>query len=317
MSFVRGPVRVSVPATTANLGPGFDSLGLALAWRDELAVEVMGTGLRIDVTGPYSDAVPRDESHLVFRALARGFEELGLAIPGVHLRCTTSIPHGRGLGSSAAAIVGGLALARALVPGGESRLGDADVLRIGAEMEGHPDNVAAALYGGLVISGEREPDETDSPTQTHERFFALRSSVHPDLGAAVFVPEFAVATTLARSLLPKEVPLRDAAANTGRAALLVAALAGAPEFLFTATQDYLHQGYRESAMPQTLALVRELRTVGLAATVSGAGPTVLVLGSRAQTVESLGRCPTGWDARVLQIDLDGVLTNSGVPGPHP
>lgn len=300
---------MSVPATTANLGPGYDSLALALGWRDELEAEVIQTGLRIEVAGPYADALPRDASHLVIRAMARGFEELGVATPGLHLRCTTSLPHGRGLGSSAAAIVGGLALARALVPGGASRLGNAAVLRIGAEMEGHPDNVAAALFGGLVISGERRPDETDPPTPSSERFFAHRAAVHPGLSATVFVPEFAVATTLARSFLPTEVPHRDAAANAGRAALLVAAMAGAPEMLFTATQDYLHQDYREPAMPQTLALVRALRAAGIAATVSGAGPTVLVLGSRAQAHGSLRWCPPGWDGRVLAIDLDGVRTN--------
>lgn len=307
MSFVPGQVRVSVPATTANLGPGYDSLALALAWRDELAAEIVETGLRIEVTGPYADAVPRDASHLVFRAMVRGFEELGVATPGVHLRCATSVPHGRGLGSSAAAIVGGLALARGLVPEGAARLTDAEVLRIGAELEGHPDNVAAALFGGLVISGERRPHEPDWADA--QRFFAHRAAVHPDLHAAVFVPGFAVATTLARSLLPAEVPHRDAAANAGRAALLVAALAAAPEMLFTATRDFLHQDYREPAMPQTLALVRELRDAGLAATVSGAGPTVLVLGSRAQAQGSLKRCPPGWEARVLDIDLDGVLTS--------
>lgn len=308
MSFVAGQVHVSVPATTANLGPGYDSLALALAWRDELSAEVIATGLDIEVTGPYAAAVPRDASHLVFRAMERGFEELGVATPGLHLRCATSVPHGRGLGSSAAAIVGGLALARALVPEGTNRLADGDVLRIGAELEGHPDNVAAALLGGLVICGERTPEET-APPHSQLRFFAHRARVHPDVTAAVFVPDVPVATTLARSLLPAEVPHRDAAADAGRAALLVAALAAAPEMLFTATRDFLHQDYRESAMPQTLALVRELRSAGLAATVSGAGPTVLVLGSRAQTQGCLKRCPTGWEARVLDVDLDGVLTS--------
>lgn len=307
MSFIAGPVRVSVPATTANLGPGYDSLALALAWREELHAEVIDAGLQIEVTGPQSDEVPRDASHLVFRALTRGFEELGVETPGLRLSCTTSVPHGRGLGSSAAAIVGGLALARALVPGGERRLADADVLRIGAEMEGHPDNVAAALYGGLVISGERRPDETDPPTEVSERFFAHRARVHPDLSVSVFIPRVALATTLARSLLPTEVPHRDAAANAGRAALLVAAIAGAPEMLFTATQDYLHQEYREPAMPRTLALVHGLRAAGIAATVSGAGPTVLALGSSAQVQDSLRWCPPGWEARVLEIDPDGVL----------
>jgi homoserine kinase len=308
VNFVPGEVRVSVPATTANLGPGYDSLALALAWRDELVAEVIDSGLRIEVTGPYADAVPRDASHLVFRAMARGFEALGVPTPGLHLRCATSVPHGRGLGSSAAAIVGGLALARSLVPEGATRLADAEVFRIAADMEGHPDNVAAALFGGLVISGERTPEETGA-SRAEPHFFAHRAAVHPDVGAAVFVPDFAVATTVARSLLPAEVPHSDAAANAGRAALLVAGLGTAPWMLFTATRDFLHQDYREPAMPQTLGLVRELRSAGFAATVSGAGPTVLVLGSRAQTQESLTRCPRGWDARVLDVDPDGVLTS--------
>ncbi|WP_435771682.1 homoserine kinase [Nocardioides sp. SYSU DS0651] len=298
MTFVDGPVRVTVPATAANLGPGFDALGLAVELRDVLEAEVVPSGLEIEVSGHGADEVPRDDRHLVVRAMRAAFERLGTEPPGLRLSCTNVIPHARGLGSSSAAIVAGVWLARELLAGGRLLLDDAALLDLAARLEGHPDNVAPALLGGFVIAGQ---DGDGS-------FFAVPGSVDPRVGAVVFVPPTPVSTDAARELLPAEVPHADAAANAGRAALLVAALAARPEELLRATEDRLHQEYRRPVMPQSLALVEDLRADGVPAVVSGAGPTVLAFadGPGTATADALvARCPEGWHAQALRISDRG------------
>lgn len=292
-TFVDGPVRVSVPATSANLGPGFDSLGLALSLRDELEAEVLPEGLVVEVSGAGAEGVPRDESHLVVRSMRAAFDLMGEQPPGLRLACRNVIPHARGLGSSSAAIVAGVVLARGLVAGGQLLASDEALFDLAADLEGHPDNVAPAFWGGFVISG-REGD----------RWFAVRAGVDPRITVVVFVPPDGVETTVARGLLPDVVPHADAAANSGRAALLVAAITGQPEHLLAATRDWLHQDQREPAMPQTLELVRALRADGVPAVVSGAGPTVLAFGS-ADTAGLLARCPRGWTPHALSVDVEG------------
>lgn len=293
MTFVEGPVRVSVPATSANLGPGFDSLGLALDLRDRLEGELLGAGLVVEVRGAGEGAVPLDESHLVVRAMRAAFAALGEQPPGLRLTCDNVVPHARGLGSSSAAIVGGLVLARALVADGAARLDDDAVLRLAADLEGHPDNVAPALLGGFVISG-REAGE----------WYAVGSPVDPRIGAVVFVPSEPVSTEVARGLLPAEVPHADAAADAGRAALLVAALAGRPEHLLTATRDYLHQDYRRPAMTPSHDLVTALRADDVPAVISGAGPTVLAF-TDGDHERLVARCPEGWAVHRLALDTVG------------
>jgi homoserine kinase len=294
-TYVEGPVRVSVPATSANLGPGFDALGLALSLRDELEAEVVPAGTEVRVRGEGAGDVPRDESHLVVRAMHAAFDAMDARPPGLRLSCDNVIPHSRGLGSSSAAIVAGVALARALVAGGQLLLDDASLLRIAADLEGHPDNVAPALLGGFVICG-REAGE----------WYAVPSAVDPRVRVEVFVPPTPVATAVARGLLPELVPHADAAANSGRAALLVAALAGRPEHLLAATRDYLHQRQREPAMPESLALVDRLRADGVPAVISGAGPTVLAFVG-ARTNPLVGHAPAGWAHHVLDVEARGVV----------
>ncbi len=297
-SFVTGPVRVSVPATSANLGPGFDSMGLALDLRDELEAEVVADGLEVEVEGAGADGVPRDASHLVVRAMQAAFDAMGVRPPGLRLRCRNVIPHARGLGSSSAAIVAGVTLGRALVAGGGLLLDDEAVLDLCAQMEGHPDNVAPAQLGGFVVAGRDD-----------DAFYAVPCPVDPRVGVVVMVPPTPVSTERARGLLPASVPHADAAAAAGRAALLVAALAGQPEHLLRATRDYLHQDYRRPAMPESLALVDDLRSDGAAAVVSGAGPTVLAFcdgPGTALTTSLLQRCPAGWWSSYLAVDTDGV-----------
>ena len=297
--FAAGPARVSVPATSANLGPGFDALGLALGLRDRLEAEVTDGGLEIEVEGIGRDEVPRDESHLVVRSMRAAFERLDVRPAGLRLTCRNVIPHARGLGSSSAAIVAGLWLARELVAGGRLLLDDDALLDLAAQIEGHPDNVAPALFGGFTIAGRDDVDGT---------FFAVPGAVDPRIGTVVFVPPDAVSTEAARGLLPDRVPHADAAANAGRAALLVAALAGRPDQLLRATADRLHQGYRREAMPASLDLVEELRAGGTPAIVSGAGPTVLAFtaaadGNDAERLRT--HCPHGWTVLELPVDTRG------------
>jgi homoserine kinase len=293
VTFVEGPVGVSVPATSANLGPGFDSLGIALSLRDELEAEVVESGLYVEVAGAGADEVPRDESHLVVRAMRAAFDAMDACPTGLRLSCRNVIPHARGLGSSSAAIVAGVVLARGLVAGGSLLMDDEALFRLAARIEGHPDNVAPAMHGGFVISGHDDD------------FYAVASAVDPRIEVVVFVPPTPVATEVARGLLPAQVPHADAAADAGRTALLVAALAGQPEQLLRATRDYLHQDYRRAAMPASLDLVDALRADGVPAAISGAGPTVLAFTERAGSAELAGRRPAGWTVHRLRIDPDG------------
>ncbi len=299
MPFVAGPVRVQVPATSANLGPGFDALGLALDLHDELTVEVTGDELEIQVEGEGAGTLTLDESHLVVRSMWAGFAALGVAPPALRLHCRNVIPHARGLGSSSAAIVGGLTLARALVAGGEAALPDQALVALAADQEGHPDNVAPAALGGFVVGGREEG-----------RWYAVPAPVDPRVRVVAFVPPYALSTEFARSLLPDAVPHADASGDAGRAALLVAALGGAPEHLHLATRDYLHQDYRRAAMPESLDLVDRLRNDGVPAVVSGAGPTVLAfcadgVPGLGDAQELLGRCPKSWRALALEVDRAG------------
>lgn len=297
VTFVTGPVRATVPATSANLGPGFDSLGVALGLRDELEAELLPEGLVVEVEGAGAADVPRDESHLVVRSMRAAFAAMGAEVPGLRLSCRNVIPHARGLGSSSAAIVGGVALARGLVAGGRLLLDDESVLQLAAEIEGHPDNVAPALHGGFVISG-RDDDGT---------FYAVGSPIDPRISTLVFVPPTPVSTEAARGLLPAQVPHAEASADAGRTALLVAAMAGQPEQLLRATRDFLHQEYRRPAMPESLALVDALRADGVPAVVSGAGPTVLAFTDEGRGADVLAaRCPDDWQSLRLPLDHEGV-----------
>lgn len=293
-AFRGGAAHVRVPATSANLGPGYDALGLALCLYDDVVARVTDEGLAIDVAGEGED-LPRDESHLVVRAMRATFAKLGGQPNGLELSCANRIPHGRGLGSSAAAIVAGVLLARALVLGGEEILDDDATLALANEIEGHPDNVAAALRGGLTIAW----------TEKHVAH-ALRCEVDARIRPVVFIPPFESSTEAARGLLPKAISHAKAALSSGRSALLIAALSGAPEVLLPATHDTLHQSYRTPAYPESAALLAKLRKAGHAAVISGAGPTVLVLAKTEDEVETLSRFePEGWQLLALDVDLAG------------
>lgn len=313
MPWTEDVVQVRVPATSANLGPGFDALGLALSLYDEVDAWVRPSGLSIEITGEGADLAEAGEGHLVVRAMRAAFAAIGSQPPGLGLRCVNRIPHGRGLGSSAAAIVSGILAARGLAgldsaDGGKESAGADDTLPVSGtagadgplglatEIEGHPDNVAACLGGGLTIAWTADG---------RPRMVRLQplASVRP----VICIAPSQVRTEVARGLLPDLVPHRDAAANAGRSALLVAALtqeaAAGEGALLAATRDWLHQDYRASAMPETAALVGRLREAGIAAVVSGAGPSVLAL---------LSGDPGRADPRHHLDSLDSIVRETGI-----
>jgi homoserine kinase len=308
--WVGDAVGVRVPATSANLGPGFDSLGLALSLYDDIEARISDGGLSIGISGEGEALADAGEQHLVVRAMRAGFAAFaGGQPPGLGLRCVNRIPHGRGLGSSAAAIVGGLLAARALsgqaeassgqVEASSGRVEGEELLELATAIEGHPDNVAACLGGGLTIAWT---------VASGPRMARL-------MPAAGITPVICVApaplrTEVARKALPDTVPHADAAANAGRCALLIAALTERPDLLFDATEDWLHQDYRADAMPDTHALVRAFRAAGIPAVVSGAGPSVLAFLSAAGEaakpgLDSLGSIvrETGKAWRISSLDV--------------
>lgn len=292
-------VTVRVPATTANLGPGFDTLGLALSLYDQLTVTARAEpGATVEVVGVGADEVPTDESNLVVRAIASTFAAYSEELPGLGLVAHNAIPHGRGLGSSGAAIVSGIMAAKGLLEG-IVQIDSSGLLSLATALEGHPDNVAPALFGGLTIAWT-----TDAGPQYKKLI------VHRGVSPLIAVPEGTMSTELARSLRPASVPHEDAIFNVSRSALLIAALIQSPELLLAATEDKLHQRYRAAAMPETESLIRELRAQGLPAVVSGAGPSILVLCSdpaqrlvAAEVVAAHRGAP--WQSLLLAVDFKG------------
>ncbi len=264
-------MQVQVPASSANLGPGFDAFGLALAMHDRYVAQVLDDSiLDIDVTGEGADEVPLNDKNLLVKAMYKGFDFLGGRPKGLAIRALNVNPHGRGLGSSASAIIGGLVLARALVLNGEDHMSDIQLLSLATDMEGHPDNVSASLFGGATISWFEVEKHKSSAHCIH-------LNVDPRIQAMAYIPAKSLATSKARKMLPDSIPFADAVRNTTNAALMSHALTTRPDLLLTATEDFLHQSYRAEAMPDSFALVQKLRAAGIAAFISGAGPTVLAL----------------------------------------
>jgi len=305
LTFKATLAQISVPASSANIGPGFDCFGIALELRDRYAAQVLDDEtFDVDVTGEGADEVKKDAKNLVIKSMLRGFEHMGAKPRGIALRALNVIPHGRGLGSSASAIVGGLALARLLVLTGEQYMSDEELITLATELEGHPDNVAAAFYGGATLAWSESKTSSVGETKNIGRAVSLR--VDDRIKALLLVPNNQLATAKARKLLPEIIPHQDAVLNSSRTALLVHALAERPDLLFIATEDLLHQKYRAQAMPKTIALVEKLRGAGLAAVVSGAGPSVMVLYSGAEDeIDQLESVAPGFTAMKLAIAKTG------------
>jgi homoserine kinase len=297
-----------VAASSANLGPGFDSLGLALNLYDEIVLETTESGLTVEVEGEGAGQVPLDSSHLVVRAIERGLRAAGFHATGLNVSCRNDIPHSRGLGSSAAAVVGGLAAANGLVvQAGSMGLSDVELVQLSSEFEGHPDNASAAVFGGAVVS------YTEADGQ-NPRYAAAPLRLHPDIRLFIAVPEVRSSTAETRVLLPDQISHVDARFNVSRAALLVVALTERPDLLVPATEDRLHQPQRAAAMPASAEYLALLRRCGLAAVLSGAGPAVIALSSDSELPAEALDFGTARGFTVREISVgEGVRWAAGVP----
>lgn len=283
-------VTVSVPATIANLGPGYDSLGLALELRDTVTAELTDNGeVLVEISGFGAQTLPTDATHLIAKTIFETSKKLGKEISGLKLTCENNIPQGRGLGSSAAAIVAGLLLARELTG---AQVEDDFIVQEASNIEGHPDNVAACFMGGLTISWETADGEVNTRAM----------NVNPAVIPIVGIPDSELSTEHARGLIPEQIPHVDAVFNSARTALLVTALVADTTSLLDATEDRLHQEYRRPAYPESMKLVDLLREKGIAACISGAGPTVLALATEENANLALGLISVaGFEPKALKV----------------
>ena len=299
-----------VAASSANLGPGFDSLGLALSLYDEIVVETTESDLTVEVAGEGAGLVPLDSNHLVVRAIQHGLRAVGVAAAGLKVRCSNSIPQSRGLGSSAAAVVGGLAAVNGLVAQADSKpMTEAELIQRASEFEGHPDNASASVLGGAVVSWM-------STGATGPRYAAAALRMHPDIHLFPAIPEQKSLTAETRVLLPRSVSHADARFNVSRAALLVVALTERPDLLMEATEDTLHQPHRAMAMRASAEYLNMLRRYDIAAVLSGAGPAVIALSNKPELpAEALDfGAANGFTVSEMSVG-DGVRWTSGVAVP--
>ena len=292
-------VSVSVPATSANLGPGYDALGLALEIRDHVTAQFTDDNLiTVVVTGEGAGKLPTDATHLVAKTIIDACKAFGTEVSGLRVECKNAIPQGRGLGSSAGAIVAGLVLASELT---YARASEDELLQMANAIEGHPDNVAACLLGAMTIAWLEDDGTANS----------VSMNVHPDVSPVLGIPETELDTHKARGLIPESIPHVDAAFNAGRSALLVAAMIGDPDFLLEATEDKLHQPFRAQAYSESMALVEQLRAAEIAACISGAGPTVIALSTVeqvAQAIEIIAK--SGFTAAPVAVSDQGAIPTS-------
>lgn len=292
-------VSVSVPATSANLGPGYDALGLALEIRDFVTAQFTDDNkITVEVTGQGAGKLPTDETHLIAKTIIDACKAFGTQVTGLHVECKNAIPQGRGLGSSAAAIVAGLVLASELT---YARASEDELLQMANAIEGHPDNVAACLLGAMTIAWLEDDGKANS----------VSMNVHPDISPVLGIPSTELDTHKARGLIPESIPHVDAAFNAGRSALLVAAMIGDPDFLLEATEDKLHQPFRAQAYADSMDLVAQLRAAEIAACISGAGPTVIALSTRdqvAQAAEIIAK--SGFTAAPVEVADQGAMPDS-------
>lgn len=293
-------VTVTVPGSSANLGPGFDTLGLAVGIYDTVEVEVTSSGLEVEIFGEGADDLPRDSSHLVVKAIRSGLKAADVNAPGLKVTCTNDIPQSRGLGSSAAAAASGVVAANALAG---YPLDTATVVQLASAFEGHPDNAAASVLGKAVVSWTDIP--VDGKSQPEYR--AVGIDVHPDIKAVALVPDFHASTVAVRRVLPDHVTHVDARFNVSRVAVMTVALQHHPEFLWEGTRDRLHQPYRSDVLPVTAEWVNRLRNRGYAAYLSGAGPTVMVLTTGEVDPRILDAARED-GLRVLELDIAPAIT---------
>ncbi|MDK8663235.1 homoserine kinase [Corynebacterium coyleae] len=292
--------RVKVPGSSANLGPGFDTLGLALSIYDTLEVEVIESGLEVEIFGEGADDLPCDSSNLIVKAINSGLIAADVRAPGLRVVCHNQIPQSRGLGSSAAAAAAGVVAANTLAG---SPLDEDTVVQLSSEFEGHPDNAGASVLGGAVVSW------TDIPVDGRSKpsYRAVRIPVDESIKAVALVPDFHASTNAVRKVLPSHVTHTDARFNVSRTAVMTAALQHHPHLLFEGTRDRLHQPYRADVLPVTAEWVNRLRNRGYAAYLSGAGPTALVLITEPIEPALLDDARAA-GLRVIELDVAGPVT---------
>ncbi|EFK54194.1 homoserine kinase [Corynebacterium genitalium ATCC 33030] len=292
--------RVTVPGSSANLGPGFDTLGLALGIYDTVEVEVTSSGLEVEIFGEGADDLPRDGSHLVVKAIRQALKAADVDAPGLKVTCTNNIPQSRGLGSSASAAVAGVVAANTLAG---DVLDTEEIVQISSSFEGHPDNAAASVLGQAVVSW------TDIPVDgvSHPVYRAVQLPVHPDIKATALVPSFHASTNAVRKVLPSHVTHTDARFNVSRTAVMTVAVQHHPELLWEGTRDRLHQPYRADVLPVTAEWVNRLRNRGYAAYLSGAGPTAMVL-HRDPIDPKIIESAKSDGLRVLDLEIAGPVT---------
>ena len=293
-------VTVQVPASSANLGPGYDTLGIALSLYDTVEVEVTRSGLEVEIFGEGADELPRDGSHLVVKAIRSALKAADVEVSGLRVVCTNNIPQSRGLGSSASAAVAGVAAGNGLAG---FPLSEQQVVQLSSAFEGHPDNAAASVLGNAVVSWMTVPVDGRSLPE----YRAATLDVHPRIKATALVPDFHASTQAVRRVLPSHVTHADAAFNVSRTAVNVAALTTYPDLLWEGTRDRLHQPYRADVLPVTAEWVNRLRNRGYAAYLSGAGPTVMVLHTEPIEEEILDDA-RGQNLRVLELEVAGPVT---------
>lgn len=291
---------VKVPASSANLGPGFDTLGLALSLYDHVEVEVVESGLEVVVSGEGEGEVPLDERHLVVKALRAALKAADVTAPGLRVVCTNAIPQSRGMGSSASAAAGGVAAANGLA---DFALDNDTLVQLASTFEGHPDNAAASILGAGIVSWTNTPIDG----RTAPQYFARRIEVHPDIKATAFIPDFHASTEAVRRVLPSDISHLDARFNVSRTAVMTVALRDDPSLLWEGTRDRMHQTYRAEVLPVTAEWVNRLRNLGYPAYLSGAGPTIMVLSTN-PVERSLVEEAQGRGMKVLELDVAGPVT---------
>ena len=293
-------VTVHVPASSANLGPGYDTLGIALSLYDTVEVEVTRSGLEVEIFGEGADELPRDGSHLVVKAIRSALKAADVEVSGLRVVCTNNIPQSRGLGSSASAAVAGVAAGNGLAG---FPLSEQQVVQLSSAFEGHPDNAAASVLGNAVVSWTTVPVDGRSLPE----YRAATLDVHPSIKATALVPDFHASTQAVRRVLPSHVTHADAAFNVSRTAVNVAALTTYPDLLWEGTRDRLHQPYRADVLPVTAEWVNRLRNRGYAAYLSGAGPTIMVLHTE-PIEEAILDDARGQNLRVLELEVAGPVS---------
>ena len=293
-------VTVHVPASSANLGPGYDTLGIALSLYDTVEVEVTRSGLEVEIFGEGADELPRDGSHLVVKSIRSALKVADVEVSGLRVVCTNNIPQSRGLGSSASAAVAGVAAGNGLAG---FPLSEEQVVQLSSAFEGHPDNAAASVLGNAVVSWTTVPVDGRSLPE----YRAATLDVHPSIKATALVPDFHASTQAVRRVLPSHVTHADAAFNVSRTAVNVAALTTYPDLLWEGTRDRLHQPYRADVLPVTAEWVNRLRNRGYAAYLSGAGPTVMVLHTE-PIEEAILDDARGQNLRVLELEVAGPVS---------